>query len=68
MSKNESYLNDLLPRSVFQTALLLKTLCPLYTDEPLPVGGSVGQGVKACASDDKYVFWAPQQSLKCFHS
>lgn len=41
--------------SVFQTALLLKTQSPLFTEELPPVGGALGQGAKACATDDKYV-------------
>uniref|UniRef100_A0A3P9NS37 HECT domain E3 ubiquitin protein ligase 4 n=1 Tax=Poecilia reticulata TaxID=8081 RepID=A0A3P9NS37_POERE len=36
-----------------QTALLLKTQSLLFTEDPLPVGGSLGQGAKACTADDK---------------
>uniref|UniRef100_A0A8C2XEJ5 HECT domain E3 ubiquitin protein ligase 4 n=1 Tax=Cyclopterus lumpus TaxID=8103 RepID=A0A8C2XEJ5_CYCLU len=37
-----------------QTALVLKTQSPLFTEEPPPMGGSLGLGAKACAADDKY--------------
>ncbi|XP_031704959.1 probable E3 ubiquitin-protein ligase HECTD4 isoform X2 [Anarrhichthys ocellatus] len=36
-----------------QTALVLKTQSPLFTEEPPPLGGSLGLGAKACAADDK---------------
>ncbi|TKS78950.1 putative E3 ubiquitin-protein ligase HECTD4 [Collichthys lucidus] len=36
-----------------QTALLLKTQSPLFSEEAPPMGGSLGQGAKACAADDK---------------
>uniref|UniRef100_A0A3B4GH79 HECD4 ligase n=1 Tax=Pundamilia nyererei TaxID=303518 RepID=A0A3B4GH79_9CICH len=36
-----------------QTALLLKTQSPLFTEESLPAGGSLGQGAKTCTADDK---------------
>lgn len=39
----------------FQTALLLKTQSPLFTEEPPLTSGSVGQAVKVCFADDKYV-------------
>ncbi|KAM7391556.1 hypothetical protein PAMP_022238 [Pampus punctatissimus] len=36
-----------------QTALLLKTQSPLFTEDLPLMGGSLGQGAKACAVDDK---------------
>lgn len=41
----------------FQTALLLKTQSPLFTDEAQPPGGCLGQGAKTCSVDDKWVFF-----------
>uniref|UniRef100_A0A3Q3F5E4 HECT domain-containing protein n=1 Tax=Labrus bergylta TaxID=56723 RepID=A0A3Q3F5E4_9LABR len=36
-----------------QTALLLKTQTPLFNEEPQLMSGSLGQGAKACAADDR---------------
>lgn len=42
--------------SFCQTALLLKTQLPLFTEEAPHIISCVGQGAKACVVDDKYVF------------
>ncbi|XP_056880172.1 probable E3 ubiquitin-protein ligase HECTD4 isoform X2 [Takifugu flavidus] len=39
-----------------QTALLLKTQSPLFTDEPQLMSGSLVQGAKPRSAEDKYVF------------